>query len=98
MTRLCAFFLTFSAVFICFCTGSVSEFDLAVSAESAASSESDLPLQMINYIEPHQLAEMIQNGSKNFLIVDVRENDYDVSSFANLSIYFSFFYVDCKGL
>ena len=36
---------------------------------------------MPNYIEPHDLAEMILEGSEKFLIIDVRDDDYEVSLF-----------------
>ena len=35
----------------------------------------------MEYIEPSQLAEWIKSGNKDFLIIDVRGDDFEASCF-----------------
>lgn len=47
--------------------------------DSSSSSSFKLPWQMINYLEPEELAQLIKEETESVLIIDVRDHDYEVS-------------------
>ncbi len=69
--------LYFIGVFVCFVECCFAS-EIGVKLVKAPSQDLALPWQMVNYIEPHDLAAMIKEGDNSFLVVDVRDEDYNV--------------------